>query len=249
MILNETNIIYSKNGVDEIQKLDPNKAILYRSPSKATEYTDIIKKSSTIKPEYFNELNKMQVKVSVGSTGKGIGENCKNVHLYSDSEADIYLDGILRIGYLYQDGMNLKVCEYKKGTRGSRYSSLYEILKRKLRENKFKEKGDSFIIDSDKISLFVEIVNEICKNKKENKYVLIKSSKTDALDSGIFNVAYWDEKPNNVNCTLDLDTYSAEIITKINECNNLNELEEIETKINKILCFCQSKINAIKMIK
>lgn len=249
MILNETNIIYSKNGVDEIQKLNSNKAILYRSPSKATDYADIITKSSTIKHEYFDELIKMQVKVSVGTTGKGIRKNYKNVHLYYDSEDETYLDGFLRIGYLYQDEDVLKICEYKKGTRGSRYSSLYEILKKKLKENGFKEKDKSFIIDSDKISLFVEIVNEICKNKKENKYVLIKSSKTDALDSGIFNVAYWDEKANNVNCTLDLDTYSAEIITKINECNNLNELEEIQTKINKILCFCESKIDAIKMVK
>lgn len=162
---------------------------------------------------------------------------------------DVYLDGILRLGYLYQDKDVLKICEYKKGTRGSRYSSLYKILKKRLEENGFKEKNKSFIIDLDKISLFVEIINKICDDIKEKKYVLLKSSEIDTLNSGIFNVAYWDYKSANVNSELDLNMYSSEIITKVNGCNDLNQLEEIERKMNKVLCFCRSKIEAIKMIK
>jgi hypothetical protein len=257
MILNDNNIIYTQRGVDSEQLLKSDQAIIYRSPSKIkfmgyAGTADRISDSKTINSKYFEVLSKMRAKISLGSTGTGEQKQYKNAHLYYE-EAE-YLDGIDRICYLYQESDKLKLSEYKKGSRGSRYSALYNILKNKLEKNGFERDGESFLINLENVKLFVEIINEICEEKKDNKYCLLKSNRIDELNFGIFNVAYWDYKDKiidnkeKIEPIVDLSNYSSKIIKNIDQCNSLDELEKIESDIEAILGFCKSKIKVMKMI-
>lgn len=63
--------------------------------------------------------------ISFGTTGTGENKKYMNAHLYSESAE--YLDRVNRIGYLFSENNELKISEYKRGTRGSRYSSLYKL--------------------------------------------------------------------------------------------------------------------------
>lgn len=258
MILNENNTIYTQRGVDSEELLKSDQAIIYRSPSKIkfmgyAGTSDRIVESSTIDSRYFEALSKMRAKISLGSTGTGENKKYKNVHLYYE-EAD-YLDGIDRIGYLYQDSNNLKLSEYKKGSRGSSYSALYPILENKLKSKGFKYDNESFVINTDNVELFVDSVNEICEERKNKKYCLIKSNKIDKVKDSVFNVAYWDYK-DKIDHNQDIQTepkknlysYRSEIIGDIDQCNNLDELMNIENELESILNFCRSKIVVIKIL-
>lgn len=257
MIIDSTNIIYAKDGPKERELLKSDQVIIYRSPSKIkvmgyTGTSERIVESKAINEKYFSELSKMKAQISLGSTGVGKDKQYRNVHLYSNDA--VYLDGVERIGYLFQDGDVLKICEYKKGTRGSRYSSLYNILKNKLEDNDFEFSEESFVINLNNIGLFVKIINEICDERSQEKYCLVKSDKIDELNFGIFNVVYWEYKnkaktTKNTESTADLNNYSYEIIKNIDKCNNLNELENIEHDIENVLEFCKSKIKVLKMIR
>ncbi len=255
MILNNKNITYSQKGVDSIDKLDRDKALLYRSPSriKFMGYTGDatrISESSTI-TNYREELFEMKAQISLGSTGTGKNKLYKNIHIYSRNAE--YLDAIERIAYLYQDGDILKVCEYKKGTRGSRYSALFHILREKLISNKFKKEDDYFIIDSSNIDKFVKIVNEICDERENEQYYLIKNSGIDELKSGIFNRAYWtaenDVQDDEIEGETDIKEYKKKVINFIDECNEMEKLQEIQDDIETIYNFCKSKIEVVNLLK
>ena len=256
MILDDTNTIYTRKGVEKREQLKSDQGIIYRSPSKIklmgyAGKADRIVESSIINAKYFGELSKMKAQISLGSTGTGENKEYRNVHIYFEKAT--YLDGIDRIAYLYQDGDVLKICEYKKGTRGSRYSSLYNILKGKLKDNEFECDCESFLVNLENVKLFVEIINEICDDKEANKYCLVKSNKIDELNFGIFNIAYWDYKDNIISnekaeSVIDLSNYSSQLIKSIDQCNSLGELEKIESNIETILGFCKSKIKVMKML-
>ncbi|WPC42851.1 hypothetical protein [Clostridium sp. JS66] len=258
MILNENNIIYAQDGVDNEELLKPDQAIIYRSPSKIKFMgyagdSDRIAESSTIDPIYFKALSKMRAKISLGSTGTAENKKYKNVHLYYEEAK--YLDGIDRIGYLYQDGDKLKLSEYKKGSRGSRYSSLYPILESKLKSKGFEYDSGSFEINTDNIESFVNIINEICEEKKSEKYCLIKSNKTDKVKNRVFNMAYWDYKDNVTNnikeksiSKSNVCSYKYSIIGEIEQCSNLDELINIENELESILNYCKSKMDIIKIL-
>lgn len=217
MILTYKNIKYSQKGVDNIKELPIDKAILYRSPSKIETVgysgtADIVKKSDSISPQYFKYLVKLKGYMSLGTTGTGSNKKYKNIHIYS--ERAVYLDGIDRICYLYGNNDVLKVTEYKKGTRGSRYSSLYRILHEKLIESNFDYRDDSFEVTLNNVSKFVDIVNSIIED--QGNYILVKDEKIDEISFGIFNVAYYDYIDNLDEKTLSID----------DDKNNFKKLEQ-----------------------
>lgn len=257
MILNQNNTIYTQHGVENEELLKSDQAIIYQSPSKIkhmgyTGMSDKIVESSTINAKYFDVLKKMKGFISLGSTGTGEDKEYKNIHLYSEKAT--YLDGINRIGYLYKEGEILRICEYKKGTRGSRYSSLYKIIEQKLKDKGFVYENGSFIIDLDNITTFVSIINEVNEEQQEDKYCLVKSKEVDRLKLGIFNIAYWRfnddmNSPQVIDKKSKLNIHINEWIKNIDKCNDLNELTNLEKEIEVIYEFCKSKINAMKLIQ
>lgn len=257
MILNEKNCIFTQKGVEKKELLRDDQALIYQSPSKigtmgyAGRATRIFE-STTIPQKYCQELSKMKGFISLGTTGVGQDKKYKNVHLYS--EAAEYLDGVNRIGYLFPDGSTLKICEYKKGTRGSRYSSLYKILKEKLLATGFTCENENFIINESNVAKFVDLINEISKEQNEGMYELVKSAEIDELSSGIFNVAYWryksEEKVDETSSQVrNLTLISHDLITKIDSCNDLKFLTKLEQEISIIHGFCKSKIEVLKLIE
>jgi len=257
MILNASNLILTQKGAERKELLKSNQALVYQSPSKiksmgyAGEATRITE-STTIPPAYFSELSKMKGFVSLGSTGIGSSKKYKNVHIYSEQAE--YLDGINRIGYLFPDGNNLKICEYKKGSRGSRYSSLYRILKGKLENAGFICKNECFKIDLNNITKFVGLINEINLEQGEKKYVLIKDDEIDELSFGVFDVVYWghagvEHKSDTAKGNSSFPAINNDIISRIDSCNDVETLLKLEQEISTILLFCKSKIEALKLLR
>lgn len=257
MILNEKNTIFTQKGVDKKELLRGDQAIIYRSPSKIETMgyagkATRISESTTIPQKYHAELSKMKGFISLGSTGVGVDKEYKNVHLYS--EIAEYLDGAYRIGYLFPDGNGLKICEYKKGTRGSRYSSLYKILNDKLLKAGFTYNDGCFSIDESNITRFVDIINEINSEQAEGKYELVKTKDIDQLSFGVFNIAYWRYKGNEqmekiVGEVQDFISIRHDLISKIDGCSDISALTKLESEINIIWEFCKSKIEALRLIQ
>lgn len=257
MVLNEKNTIFTQKGVEKKGLLRDDQAIIYRSPSKISTMgyagkAERIYESTTIPQEYCDELSRMKGFISLGSTGTGDSKEYKNIHLYSESAE--YLDGIQRIGYLFPEGDKLKISEYKKGTRGSRYSSLFKILNDKLLKAGFGNKGDCFLIDRSNVATFVVLINEIIEEQNRGKYELIKSQEIDELSSGVFNVAYWmykgegslEIKTNNVYKLLSV---SKDLINKIDNCSDIDTLIQLDEEISTVQGFCKSKIEALRLIQ
>jgi hypothetical protein len=257
IILNEKNTIFTQEGVDKKELLREDQAIIYRSPSKISTMgyagkAERIYESTTIPQEYCDELSRMKGFISLGSTGTGDSKEYKNVHLYSESAE--YLDGIYRIAYLFHEGDKLKICEYKKGTRGSRYSSLYEILKDKLLKAGFANESDCFSIDISNVTAFVDIISKINDEQNQGKYELIKSKEVDELSSGVFNVAYWMYKgERHIETKQDkvekLFSISEDLINKIDSCSDINTLIQLDEELSTVHGFCKSKIEALKLIQ
>lgn len=257
MILNEKNCIFTQKGVEKKELLRDDQALIYQSPSKigtmgyAGRATRIFE-STTIPQKYCQELSRMKGFISLGTTGVGQEKEYKNVHVYSESAE--HLDGVNRIGYLFPDGDTLKICEYKKGTRGSRYSSLYKILEEKLLEEGFTFGNESFLINENNVARFVDVINEINEEQNEGKYELAKSEEIDELSSGVFNIVYWrykgEEKVEEPSSQVgNLTMISHDLITKIDTCNDVTFLTQLEQEINIIQGFCKSKIEALKLIQ
>lgn len=257
MILSLENTIFSKKGAERKELLKNDQALIYRSPSKISTMgyagkAERVVESTTIPQKYFSELSKIKGFISLGTTGVGDNMEHKNIHLYS--EQAIYLDGVNRICYLFEDGNKLKVCEYKKGSRGSRYSALFKILADKLSELAFAYQDTCFLIDERNISQFVIVINEINTQQSEGKYELIMSDKVDELSAGVFNVAYWQYKGeghevNDTNEVKDVFTINHELINRIESCRDINVLFKLEEELTTILAFCKSKIGALTILK
>ena len=262
MLLNSTNLIFTQKGAEKAELLKPYQALVYQSPSKITTMgyagkATRITESTTIPSAYFNELSKMKGFISLGTTGTGANAKYKNVHLYSEQAE--YLDGVNRICYLFPDatGTTLKLCEYKKGTRGSRYSSLFKILKEKLQRHGFISENDFFSITLDNVADFVDIVNEINNEQSQNRYVLVKSNDIDELNFGFFNIVYWQyaQPEDEHNTTKDTSSSSSptiisdEFISKIDNCHDIETLLNLEQELSTLLRFCKSKIDAFKLLK
>lgn len=257
MVLNEQNTIFTTKGVEMRDYLKKDQAVLYQSPSKIQimGYTGLacrVNESTTIPNKYFKQLSGMGGFISLGSTGVGSDKQYKNIHIYS--EKSVYLDGINRIAYLCAEGDVLKVSEYKKGTRGSRYSSLYKILKCKLIELDIPYQNDVFTINETNIKLFVGAINQINDEQLREEYVLVKDERIDELNFGTFNVAYWELKINieeneTYNSDNKLTIINEDYIKKIDECSNSESLIVFGHEIEIILEFCNSKIKALRLMK
>jgi hypothetical protein len=256
MILNSGNTIFSAVGVEKKELLKNDQGLIYRSPSKISTMgyagaTTRIVESTTIPQKYHSELTKMKGFISLGTTGIGQNKEHKNVHLYS--EQAVYLDGLNRIGYLFAEGNELKLCEYKKGTRGSRYSSLYKILQDKLLKAGFTYDNQCFFIDEKNIVQFVNVINKINIEQNEGEYELIKNDEIDELSAGIFNVAHWEykgvSKSSNANEMKEISTINHDLINKIESCKDIDSLVKLEQDITIILGFCRSKIETLKILK
>lgn len=257
MILSSENTIFSKKGVERKELLKIDQALIYRSPSKISTIgyagkAERVNESTTIPKKYFSELSKIKGFISLGTTGVGDSMEHKNIHLYS--EQAIYLDGVNRICYLFEDGNELKICEYKKGSRGSRYSSLFKILEDKLSKLAFAYKDACFLINEKNISQFVVVINEINIEQNEEKYELVMSDQIDELSAGVFNIAYWQckEGDSEVNYTKEVEeavTINHELINRIESCRDINVLFKLEEELTTILAFCKSKIGALTILK
>lgn len=260
MILNSANLILTQKGAEKKEILKGDQAIVYQSPSKistmgyagkATRITE----STTIPSTYFAELSKMKGFISLGTTGTGAKAMYKNIHLYSEQAE--YLDGINRICYLFSDstGTAIKICEYKKGTRGSRYSALFKILKNKLENNGFTAENETFSINLSNVTKFVNIVNEINNEQSQNKYVLVKSNDIDELNFGFFNIVYWQYsgikcEPDKTKKPTDYSTaINNEFVLEIDNCHDIETLFELEKNISTLLMFCKAKIQALKLLE
>lgn len=259
MLLNSTNLIFTQKGAEKAELLKPDQALVYQSPSKITTMGYAgkamrITESTTIPSAYFNELSKMKGFISLGTTGTGANAMYKNVHLYSEQAE--HLDGINRICYLFPDstGTTLKICEYKKGTRGSRYSALFKILKDKLEQNGFIAENEAFSISLGNVTKFVNIVNDINDEQSQNRYVLVKSNDIDELNFGFFNIVYWqyarsEDEPTTIPASSSPTIISNEFISKINDCHDIETLLNLEQELSTLLRFCKSKIDAFKLLK
>ena len=259
MILNSTNLILTQKGATKKELLKNDQALVYQSPSKinsmgyAGDATRIIE-STTIPSTYFNELSKMKGFISLGTTGTGENKEHKNIRIYSEQAE--YLDGINRICYLFPDATKtmLKVCEYKKGSRGSRYSSLYRILKDKLEECSFPYENECFTIDLNNITPFVDVINEINLEQTQEKYVLLKDKEIDELSFGVFDVVYWEYdtseyRSDTAKEIIPFPSVSNDIISKIDSCSDVEILLKLEQEISAILLFCKSKIAVLKLLQ
>jgi len=239
-------------GKRQISELDFNSPIIYKSESliSSMSYSGTaikINDSNAFTEEFKSKLTKIKGFVSLGTTG---GE-FRNAHIYSNNA--ICLDGRERICYIQQDKDNnqLIVSEYS-GNRGAKYSALYLILRQELSNSGFVGSDSNFIIDSDRLLEFVEIVNKVIDNRKQGKYELIAINQTESIvidkNKYYYFKAYWQVK-EEVSHEEGFDIAIRMLASNVNECGDKEILLDLRNKLDVLMSVVRSKIDNIEAIE
>gem|GEM_PF-4742387 len=163
---------------DELRK--SNKIIVHKGKSFTKSINDIGNQmSETVK----NALRKTSCKYGI----------VENIHIEAYNAE--YLDGLYRICHIKDHPEYEKVTlkEYHD-TLVAKYSALFYILRRELSELKIEQKENKIDIKYSELNKFVDVLNKINDNLKNEKYCLYHEYSDKFVNTNVFNIVRWKSK-------------------------------------------------------
>lgn len=259
------NYCFKSEGATSEESLRTSaEPILYKSHSKinALSYAgpaSMIINSTIIDKVFTEKLARIAGYVSLGLS-KGI---YKNAHIYGNQATS--LDGIERICYVEQSLDDFLLVSEYSGNRGSKYSSLFPQLEKKLNDKGFSKRQGKFIVSKKETDNLVDVINKVIEDRENGCYELKVEDKIDNIlikvnghaERFYYFQAYWVAKDSHND--LKEETADPIHVNDPNDClriiaglvmhsNNTDVLVDLLSSLSKLSQITANKIESLKQL-